>query len=85
MNRVRLINAGRQSEESASGARQHRSTLGLDSTRIRRELGYREIVPLDEANWRTIEWERANPPGEFNPHPFDYAAEDAAIASAAQG
>jgi nucleoside-diphosphate-sugar epimerase len=53
----------------------------LDSTRIRRELSYREIVPLDEAIQRTIEWERANPPGEFNPHPFDYAAEDAAIAS----
>ena len=52
----------------------------LDSTRIRRELGYREIVPLDDAIRRTIEWERANPPGEFNPHPFDYAAEDAAIA-----
>ncbi|HXP85128.1 MAG TPA: NAD-dependent epimerase/dehydratase family protein [Bryobacteraceae bacterium] len=55
----------------------------LDSTRIRRELGYREIVPLDEAIRRTIEWERANPPGEANPHPFDYAAEDAAIASGA--
>jgi nucleoside-diphosphate-sugar epimerase len=53
----------------------------LDSTRIRRELGYREMVPLDEAIRRTIAWERANPPGEFNPHPFDYAAEDAAIAS----
>jgi nucleoside-diphosphate-sugar epimerase len=56
----------------------------LDSTRIRRELGYREIVSLDEAIRRTIEWERANPPGEFNPHPFDYAAEDAAIASQAK-
>lgn len=53
----------------------------LDSTRIRRELDYCEIVPLDEAIRRTIEWERANPPGEFNPHPFDYPAEDAAIAS----
>jgi hypothetical protein len=52
----------------------------LDSARIRRELSYREIVPLDEAIQRTIEWEQANPPGEFNPHPFDYAAEDAAIA-----
>jgi nucleoside-diphosphate-sugar epimerase len=52
----------------------------LDSTRIRQELGYREIIALDEAIRRTIEWERANPPGEFNPHPFDYAAEDAAIA-----
>jgi len=53
----------------------------LDSTRIRRELSYREIIPLDEAIQRTIEWERANPPGEFNPHPFDYPAEDAAVIS----
>jgi nucleoside-diphosphate-sugar epimerase len=30
-----------------------------DSTRIRRDLGYREPVPLDEAIRRTIEWERA--------------------------
>jgi nucleoside-diphosphate-sugar epimerase len=52
----------------------------LDSTRIRRELGYREIVPLDEAIRRTIEWERANPPAAFIPHPFDYPAEDAALA-----
>jgi len=49
-----------------------------DSSRIRRELGYREPVPLDEAIARTIEWERANPIGEFNMHKFDYAAEDAA-------
>jgi len=48
-----------------------------DSSRIRRELGYREPVPLEEAIARTIEWERANPPGEFAPHKFDYAAEDA--------
>lgn len=51
-----------------------------DSGRIRRELGYREPVPLEDAICRTIEWERANPPGEFNPHRFDYTAEDAAIA-----
>jgi nucleoside-diphosphate-sugar epimerase len=49
-----------------------------DSSRIRRELGYSEPVPLAEAIARTIEWERANPPGDFNPHAFDYAAEDAA-------
>jgi nucleoside-diphosphate-sugar epimerase len=51
----------------------------VDSSRIRRELGYRERVPLDEAIRRTIDWERANPPGEFNPRQFDYAAEDAAL------
>jgi hypothetical protein len=37
------------------------------------------VVPLDEAIHRTIVWARAHPPGEFNPHKFDYAAEDAAV------
>lgn len=49
-----------------------------DSTCVRRELGYKELVPADEAIRRTIGWERANLPAEFNPHRFDYAAEDAA-------
>jgi len=53
-----------------------------DSSRIRRELGYREVVPLDEAIRRTIDWERAHPPGEVNPYRFDYATEDAAAAAA---
>jgi len=52
-----------------------------DSSRIRRELGYKEIVGLEEGIRRTIEWERANPIGEFNPHRFDYPAEDAALAA----
>ena len=51
-----------------------------DSSLIRRELGYRERVAIDKAIERTIAWERANPPGEFNMHRFDYAAEDAALA-----
>jgi nucleoside-diphosphate-sugar epimerase len=50
-----------------------------DSTRIRGELEYGEPVPIEDGIRRTIEWERSNPPGDFNPHPFDYAAEDAAI------
>jgi nucleoside-diphosphate-sugar epimerase len=51
-----------------------------DSTRIRRELGYKELVPLDKAIRRTIDWERAHPPGKFSSYKFDYAAEDAAAA-----
>ena len=50
-----------------------------DSTRIREELGYNEPIALEEAIRRTVEWERANPPGEFNPHALDYTAEDAAL------
>ncbi len=51
----------------------------MSSARIRQELGYAEPVPLDTALARTIQWERANPPGEIDPSQFDYAAEDAAL------
>ncbi|MGA7107538.1 MAG: NAD-dependent epimerase/dehydratase family protein [Terracidiphilus sp.] len=53
----------------------------IDSSRIRRELGYREHVSIEEGIRRAIEWERANPigTGDFNSHKFDYAAEDAAL------
>ena len=34
----------------------------VDTTRLRRELGYRELVPRLEALKQTVEWERANPP-----------------------
>lgn len=48
------------------------------SVRIRNELGYRELLPREEAIRRTIEWERANP--SATPHAqFDYAAEDEAL------
>ncbi len=51
-----------------------------DSTRIRRELGYREHVSREEALARTVAWERANPPEQINPKLFDYAAEDRVLA-----
>jgi nucleoside-diphosphate-sugar epimerase len=54
----------------------------VDSSRIRNELGYREPVAIDEGIRRTIEWERANQPGEVSFHPFDYASEDAVINAA---
>lgn len=49
-----------------------------DTTRLREELGFRELVPREEAIRRTVEWERENPPAGFSPHRFDYQAEDAA-------
>ena len=52
----------------------------VDSTKIRRDLGYTEPIARDEAIRRTVEWERTNPPSGFTPHRFDYAAEDAAFA-----
>lgn len=49
--------------------------LVTDSARIRRELGYRETVPLDVALARTIAWERQHPPENVDPSQFDYPAE----------
>ena len=56
-----------------------------DSSRIRRELGYLEPVPLEEAIRHTVRWERSNPPGEFSFHRFDYTAEDALLSARATG
>ena len=52
----------------------------IDSTRIRKELGYREIVPIEEALKRTIVWERHHLSTEMQkfsaPFLLDYATED---------
>jgi len=52
-----------------------------DTSRIRGELGFRELIGREDAMRRTIEWERVNPPTTFNPHPFDYDAEDRVTAA----
>lgn len=51
----------------------------VDSHRIRRELGYAEVVPTAEALRRTIDWERRHPPDTIDPEQFDYDAEDAVL------
>ena len=50
----------------------------MDSSRIRTELGYHEVVSRAEALRLTVEWELANPPDPL-PDAIDYAAEDRAI------
>jgi nucleoside-diphosphate-sugar epimerase len=50
--------------------------LVTDSSRIRTELGYTEVVEPEEALRRTVAWERAHLPDQ----PLDHAAEDAVIA-----
>jgi len=55
-----------------------------DTSRIRRELGYSELVPRDEALRRTIAWEREHPPAEIDNGLFDYATEDALLADLEQ-
>lgn len=64
-------------ESEQADMRQH---LALDTSRIRQELGYTEVVAEDEGLRRTIEWERANPPAEIDPAQYDYAAEDTVLA-----
>ena len=51
----------------------------VDSSRIRRELGYSEIVEFDEALRRTIDWERKNLPAKVDAAEFNYEAEDLAV------
>lgn len=51
------------------------------STRIRRELGYREPVALQDAIRRTICWEKENSPALDCLAPFDYATEAKAVAA----
>jgi nucleoside-diphosphate-sugar epimerase len=61
-------------------------SLNTDSGRIRRELGFAEVVTPRAALERTVAWERANPPG---PSPgielLDYSAEDALLAEIGHG
>jgi nucleoside-diphosphate-sugar epimerase len=51
-----------------------------DTSRIRAELGFREIVSTDEAIRRTVAWEMEHLPREFFMYPVDYAGEDLAVA-----
>jgi nucleoside-diphosphate-sugar epimerase len=63
--------------ESLRPSYDERQEYVVSSDLIRTELGYEERVPLVEGLRRTIEWERANPPPDFEPA---YVAEDEALA-----
>lgn len=55
----------------------------LDISKLQRDLGYRDVVPYEEAVRRTVAWYREHPLPEGGEaevqlgDPFDYAAEDA--------
>ncbi|MBE9115598.1 NAD-dependent epimerase/dehydratase family protein [Lusitaniella coriacea LEGE 07157] len=55
----------------------------VDSSRIRQELGYHEVVPPDEAIQKTIDWTRSRASQEISPFAapglLDYATEDAIL------
>ncbi len=70
-------------EELPEGLQHHmdmRQDWSVDSERIRAELGYEEVVPLEEALRRTVAWEREHPP-EVDPERFNYKAEDEVVAA----
>ena len=56
----------------------------IDSNRIRQELGYSEIVSLDEGFKRAIDWQRSQPSRDnaqqTAPYLLDYAKEDVVLA-----
>jgi len=56
----------------------------IDSSRIRCDIGYTEVVSEDEALRRAIEWERLSPP-EPGSSQLDYEAEDKALAAVRRG
>jgi len=55
--------------------------LDMDTTKIRRDLGYRETMSRREALEHTIAWDREYPPKHIDPSQFDYAAEDAILSA----
>ena len=56
----------------------------VDSSRIRRELGYAETVSEVQGLQRTIDWERRNPPGAGFQRP-DYQVEDTTLDALRRG
>src|SRR5713226_8240403 len=74
--RIVLVPRGRLPEPLRHGINAEQDIV-VDSSHIRRELGYEERVGLEEALRRTVAWERANPPNVVDPKEFDYAVEDA--------
>lgn len=71
--------------------RHRQEHMVVDDSRIRRELGYRDLVRAEEAIPRTVRWlleHRPRPGGEAETQlgdPFDYAAEDELIHAWEQG
>lgn len=58
--------------------------LVLDSTKIRKELGYSETVPMEEAIDMAAVWELDNYPEKYDEGMFDYKAEDEVLARLAK-
>ncbi len=57
----------------------YRHNLAADTSRIRKELGYVEPIPREEALQHAVTWERTNAPKNIDAEKFDYQAEGAAL------
>ncbi len=68
-------------------AQAHPTHRVFDLSKIRSQLGYRDVVPAREALARTARWLAEHPPAPGGPEeralqdPFDYAAEDALVSA----
>ncbi len=76
---IRILPTGRTPAGLRHDAdrRQH---LLVDTSKIRRELGFGERFDRQEALKRTVAWERRHPPERIPPENFDYEEEDRIIA-----
>lgn len=53
----------------------------VDTSKLRKMLGYQDLVPVPESIHRSVEWLLQNPPPEGEVKQVDYEAEDALIAA----
>jgi nucleoside-diphosphate-sugar epimerase len=81
--RVVTVSSNDLPKQLASGINTDQD-LVVDTGRIRDELNYEEIVSLDDAIFRTIAWERENPPDGIDQKQFDYEAEDRVLEKLAE-
>ena len=51
----------------------------VDGTRMREELGYEDVVAVEEGVRRAFAWTRENPPPKYNARLLDFSLEDAAL------
>jgi len=51
--------------------------LELDSSKIRSEIGYKEVVDYYDGLYETIEWYQKNLPAKYRESKFNYQSEDA--------
>jgi nucleoside-diphosphate-sugar epimerase len=81
--RIILLDANQMPEHLKDNVqRDFAQHLTLDTTKIRKHLGFDEQVPFEQGLVETIKWTRALRPNPSDLKAFDYEAEDACVKSA---